>query len=464
MANFNPAQLEEQVKSGQLWTAAERIRTCKEALQDNPDEPTTLYHLSLAYLEQMQPQHAIEIQKKMAAINHDAPRTKLILALCQQQMHEDAQCEATLRDCLAANLDDPEVLEVLAARCIEDQDIAQAQQHLRKILDSDPNRANARAQLAVTYLMTNDIAAADSELTRAVDSPYPSLEAAEKLALLETHISCDTAEADKIYQKLIDKGQREDVILAMTAGFYTAASALEPTPNTAVPQLPAWLNKAHDILQNAIAKFPDSPVLHCLMARWYATAYQRAGMNLDAAASYVHNAEVYVERTLERDPCYFDARCTAANNRLFHGRMKIDTLEKILTDGIELHPHMSLFYTELARLYLEYREPGRREPDKAEEICRKLLSLDPRCCAGHMLLGRSYRKLGRMEESLASLMHAIELDPTHIEATIETAITQYKTGDLDAAAASLDKARRLNRRGVFKNMIDNYQREIDEQR
>ncbi len=63
----------------------------------------------------------------------------------------------------------------------------------------------------------------------------------------------------------------------------------------------------------------------------------------------------------------------------------------------------------------------------------------------YMLLGQSYRKLGRAQEAADALARATEVRPT-VEALREAALACRETGQLDAAQVALAKARQLDPR------------------
>ena len=72
-------------------------------------------------------------------------------------------------------------------------------------------------------------------------------------------------------------------------------------------------------------------------------------------------------------------------------------------------------------------------------LLRKVVAAEPDNADAHNYLGYSYRKLGKLSDSLASYQRALEIKPKHRGALEYLGELYLKTGDLAKAQVQLDK-------------------------
>ena len=106
--------------------------------------------------------------------------------------------------------------------------------------------------------------------------------------------------------------------------------------------------------------------------------------------------------------------------------------------GLRRAVERDLDNVELRRRFAEaLMAAGKPAPaiDQLDEAIRRA----PNDAVAHQLLGTCYRRVGKMDEALASYRRALELDDSLVQARTGVAAILASQGDLDGAIAQLDK-------------------------
>ncbi len=119
--------------------------------------------------------------------------------------------------------------------------------------------------------------------------------------------------------------------------------------------------------------------------------------------------EVDIEGRIDRDASHEPEYLQQGKN--YNDQRRFDKAEEILRKGIELDPRNARIYIELG---LCYNEQGRY--DEAEDILRKGIELDPKNARGYVELGCCYNDQKRYEETEEILKKGIEVDPKNAHA------------------------------------------------
>jgi non-specific serine/threonine protein kinase len=113
--------------------------------------------------------------------------------------------------------------------------------------------------------------------------------------------------------------------------------------------------------------------------------------------------------------CYLQARQEAYRWR----QDAIDHAIQLLRNGLAIIGENAELYAALGRTHLQYREAGidlGEGPLRAADECaRKVLTLDPQCCAGLQLRAYINYSTGRIQEAVRDLKAAHEIEPNNPE-------------------------------------------------
>ena len=113
--------------------------------------------------------------------------------------------------------------------------------------------------------------------------------------------------------------------------------------------------------------------------------------------------------------CYLQARQEAYRWR----QDAIDHAIQLLRNGLAIIGENAELYAALGRTHLQYREAGIDLGEgplrEADECARKVLALDPQCCAGLQLRALINYSTGRIQEAVRDLKAAHEIEPNNPE-------------------------------------------------
>ena len=113
--------------------------------------------------------------------------------------------------------------------------------------------------------------------------------------------------------------------------------------------------------------------------------------------------------------CYLQARQEASRGR----QDAIDHAVQLLRNGLAIIGENAELYAALGRTHLQYREAGidlgEAPLHAADECARKVLALDPQCCAGLQLRAYINYSTGRIQEAVRDLKAAHEIEPNNPE-------------------------------------------------
>ncbi|RMG45879.1 MAG: tetratricopeptide repeat protein [Acidobacteria bacterium] len=103
----------------------------------------------------------------------------------------------------------------------------------------------------------------------------------------------------------------------------------------------------------------------------------------------------------------------------------------------------ALYYLVQTRIGAAESFAARGELERAAEEYRRALAVMPDYPDVHFRLARTLRRLDRLEESLAHLRRALELNPAFVDASVELGMALLESGDLPAAREAFEAAERM---------------------
>jgi adenylate cyclase len=147
----------------------------------------------------------------------------------------------------------------------------------------------------------------------------------------------------------------------------------------------------------------------------------------------------------------YDAWLRARALLLQHRREGVEEARELLEYAIELEPSYAEAYADLGNTYMA--ELGgwnfdRSLIDRAEELGRRALDLDPLSPEGYITLAAVKMAQGRADEALPLAEKAVELAPSRFDARSVLGMTQVQVGDLERGRQTLEEAIRYNPREI----------------
>jgi len=124
---------------------------------------------------------------------------------------------------------------------------------------------------------------------------------------------------------------------------------------------------------------------------------------------------------------------------------------QIIKEVIALDPEYARAYSSLGKTYwmdatFRWTEPGMNynSMERAIELAKKAISLDPSDFEGHTVLARIYAQRGRSDMAMIAAEKAISLAPNSADANAHFSIVLARAFDFDKAIVRIKKAMRLN--------------------
>ncbi|MFB3905795.1 MAG: tetratricopeptide repeat protein [Acidobacteriota bacterium] len=184
-------------------------------------------------------------------------------------------------------------------------------------------------------------------------------------------------------------------------------------------------------LKLGLEKLPNSAPLHTSLAL---TGLAR-GMDAEMAVRELETA-------LAIDPKYVPAM-----SLLGVAHLKLKQWDQLLEAGRRLavaqpQSHEGWYFQGVA--LAEAATGQGPEAREAEELLTKAVSLAPRFADAHLALGKLYSKLGRSDESIASLRKAVSLNPESADSYYQLSRVLQKAGRIPEARTAMDEYKRLH--------------------
>jgi tetratricopeptide (TPR) repeat protein len=147
----------------------------------------------------------------------------------------------------------------------------------------------------------------------------------------------------------------------------------------------------------------------------------------------------------------YDAWLRARALLLQHRREGVEEARELLEYAIELEPSYAEAYADLGNTYMA--ELGgwnfdRSLIDRAEELGRRALDLDPLSPEGYITLAAVKMAQGHADEALPLAERAVDLAPSRFDARSVLGMTQVQVGDLERGRQTLEEAIRYNPREI----------------
>ncbi|HEX2224852.1 MAG TPA: tetratricopeptide repeat protein [Thermoanaerobaculia bacterium] len=195
--------------------------------------------------------------------------------------------------------------------------------------------------------------------------------------------------------------------------------------------------EANAALQKATELEPDAPYL---LAEYAENLIQLAELSRAPSTrdAYLQQARKQIDRARQLAPDNLDVIRTAGGVYLglsVQDPTAVATAQELLEQVRKRDPLDARTIVALGRLYLDSRQP-----DKAVEVFRELVSNVPQQRAGYAFLVESLLQARRDREAEPVLQEILGFDPGSLEARLTLADLQGQRGDHKAAAATLRAA------------------------
>jgi TolB-like protein/DNA-binding winged helix-turn-helix (wHTH) protein/Tfp pilus assembly protein PilF len=204
---------------------------------------------------------------------------------------------------------------------------------------------------------------------------------------------------------------------------------------------PAGFAKAVDYFQQAIAKDPNYAQAYAGLADTYALS---GGFNLMPPAEVMPKAKATAERALELDPNLAEAHASLGLIAPFLD-WNWGEAKKHYERAIELNPNYATAHHWYAEGYLM---PMGRVDDAIAEI-RKAQELDPLSAVIATDLGKELYFAGKYDEAIVELRRALELDASFTSAHNWISDSLLEKGEYPEAIAELEKTKSFREERVY---------------
>ncbi len=196
------------------------------------------------------------------------------------------------------------------------------------------------------------------------------------------------------------------------------------------------LQQAVEHFNEAIRLDPSYPQAYVGLADTYSLLERYGTMG---RSEVIAKAEPAAERALELDGTLGEAYASLGRVRLWQG--ELEAAEQAFLRALELNPNSASAYDGYALLM----RWGFVNREKALELHRAALELDPLSTSINMAVVEDYLELGRFEDALARCQRVIEIDPDFPRAyTIMADLYWEVFAQLDEGLFWLDKAVQLD--------------------
>jgi tetratricopeptide (TPR) repeat protein len=263
---------------------------------------------------------------------------------------------------------------------------------------------------------------------------------AENIFAIQSDIAQAIAQA---LQAVLTPQEQSRVAAVPTSSFAAYEEFLRGRQKMVLREIPD-IRQAVEHFRNSIQLDPDYAMAYVGLADAYHMLLFYGDMSL---AETVPLMEAAVTSALELDPDLGEAH--TASGALFRAEGRSDDAIAAYEKAIELAPGYATSYHWLA----ENWRTDRNRPDLALPLIRKALELDPHSPVINITVAETLRDLGRHEEALAQIDHAIEISPAFASAYVTKAdILAWSFGKLDQALQLYDYAAELDPKSLNARM------------
>ncbi len=253
-------------------------------------------------------------------------------------------------------------------------------------------------------------------------------------------IQSDIAQAIALALQAVLTPQEQSRVTAMpTSNFAAYEEFLRGGQKMVLREIPD-IRQAVKHFRNSIQLDPDYAMAYVGLADAYHILISYGDMSL---AETVPLMEAAVNSALELDPDLGEAQTAYGSVLQYkgHSNEAISAYEK----AIELAPGYATSYHWMA----EHWRTDLNRPDRALPLIRKAQELDPLSPVINITVAQTLTDLGRHEEALAQIDHAIEISPAFASAYItKSEIMAWSFGKLDQALQLSDYAAELDPQSV----------------
>ncbi len=430
------------------------IRYFQEFIRQRPDSDIGYQELAELYLEKGKTEEAIASLKQALERN---PRSQRAIRRLKELFQKSNNPEGLLEVYRKIVQSDPENLEArreLAKQLIELQQYEEAAVHLEAAVNSDPADYDASVQLGRVYLYLRKPQQALDILKEAQKNNPTALEVKFWLGLAHEELG-DTDAAVAELESLLEatrreggnynQGERENRMLilrqvgiiylrtgdtAKAVNAFTRLREISNSPRDLELLIDAYRSdgqhdRAYALSRDAMEKFPGDKFLRFQHARLLARRDLQAAVSMMQKS--ISSDPKDVEAYLSLSQIYLDAKEYAQAEGVLHRAEAIPDL----TSGLR----------EMVRFQLGAVYERSKNYDKAEEVFREILQLNPKNHGALNYLGYMFADRGvKLQEALDLIKRAVELEPNNGAYLDSLGWAYFKLDNLTLAEENLVKA------------------------
>lgn len=430
------------------------VRYLEEFIRQRPDSEVGYQELAELYIERGKTDQAVASLKKALEQN---PRSQRAIRRLKELFQKSNNPEGLLEVYRKIVQSDPENIEArreLARLLIERQQYEEAAGHLEAAVNSDPEDYEASVQLGRVYLYLGKPKQALEILKEAQRNNPAALEVKFWLGLAHEELGDSDAAVAELESLLeatrreggnYNQGERENRVLilrqvgiiylrtgdtAKAISAFTRLREISNSPRDLELLIDAYRSdgqheRAYSLSREAIGKFPDDKFLRFQHARLLARRDLRAAESMMQKA--ISSDPKDVEAYLSLSQIYLDAKEYARAEGILHRAEAIPDLTDSMREAVRF---------QLGAVY-----ERSKKYDKAEEVFRQILRLNPKNHGALNYLGYMFAERGvKLQEALELIKRAVELEPNNGAYLDSLGWAYFKLDNLALAEENLVKA------------------------
>ncbi len=418
----------------------EAIGEYRKALALYPDSPETKLRLGSSLLLAGELSEAGKVIDEAIVDDPENVAAYMLRAFVHTAKKEFPEARENYQHVLQVDPSNMRALTFLADLLVQENKVEEALSVYERIVELDSREPFAHFNLGILYGKAGRFADAERVLKTAIDLDDEYVEARLLLGFLY-EVDDRTPEAIELYESVtaIDEENFEAHIRLVQVyrkkGLYDKAleanrKVIELRPFALEPYLVSYsiyvgtgrYEEAEEILIEALERGFDLGVVH-------------AGLGQMASRRGDHESALdHYQNAIRQSPGNDIYRFYMAVSLDSVGRREeaIEVLEEVVEEGTK-HPEIFNY------LGYTYAEEG-IELDRAVELVKKALAIDPENAAYIDSLGWAYYKQGRLEEALEQLLRAVERLPDDATVRDHLGDVYYALGEKEKALVEWKRA------------------------
>lgn len=387
----------------------------RNVLKEVPNHAQSIYLLGAVSYAQKNYEQAIEYLGKFVTTAPSDTRAQKLLASSQIILKQPRDAMAVLEQALESDPDDPQLLAMMGDVSVREGEYVVGSKYLEKAVSLEPGDSEIRADLAKAYLSMGRIEDGIRELnnTLAHDSQHKQ---AQLLLIMTYFNQKDYDSALNVAKKFLTQNDKSPLLHNLIGGIYAAKGDLiqsrehfEKAVKLRADYRPAMVNLARMDFQQGNMKSArkryeallsiDPDNISVIMG--LAQVLENAGEKEEAVKWLKHAHETNPDSLA---PILVLGQYLLRQQEYAQALKLIEVSSKRYPDNVQL-----LFQSARANL-------GMRNYKTAQDILRKVISIQPRSTISHYFLALAHAKNNERTLARISLNNALKINPTYLPA------------------------------------------------